>query len=186
MCRRGRAGSDRQRCSSWFAHSVSARPMARPRSSPPRVFGLVVETSRGQRPFAFRFSSDGCKSELVAARDECCRAGDHDRFAPTRRRGIRCSMRWPIWHWFRRACRPATSRAAPIRVCAGNCCANSRRPWHLAACGRDLGRWQHGAAGTRLLRLVAPPAQWAIRTGSVIRSSMWRVVPPSTTSRSRE
>lgn len=48
---------------------------------PARVFELVVETNRGQRPFAFRFSSDGCKNELIAARDECCRAGDDDRFA---------------------------------------------------------------------------------------------------------
>lgn len=51
---------------------------------------LFVDAPKGRRPFAFRFSSEGCKSELVAARTEACRdrvGNDRtDRFAdePTR------------------------------------------------------------------------------------------------------
>lgn len=58
------------------------------RLEPAGAFELVVDVRNGERPFAFRFSPEGCKSELVAARTQACRAGEDcdDRFAdePTR------------------------------------------------------------------------------------------------------
>lgn len=60
------------------------------RLEPAGAFELVVDVRNGQRPFIFRFSPEGCKSELVGARTEACRAtaGDAraERFAdePTR------------------------------------------------------------------------------------------------------